>query len=189
MIHNGFLKWVKHNVAGAKGGNMIGYGIRPLRILIWCWLIALAAGVIGCGEARGANENTTKVVGPGGYYSLISKHRKKVPWEFCPGSNPFTVEPLLNEANALAQRSSISETQDQLILELNRRGNKPRDVYKFKYTPYLAMTVDSATIEALLASPIVVNIQEDVPAAPTWTGASRKSAPPDCRKKGLTGQA
>jgi subtilisin family serine protease len=68
-------------------------------------------------------------------------------------------------ASAIEQMGKIASTQDSILKELT--GHKISNSYKFKYTPYLSMTVDSAAIEALLASPYVEQVQEDTLSAPT----------------------
>ena len=62
----------------------------------------------------------------------------------------------MNSGNATAR------VQDQVISELGNKGHKLGRVYKYKYTPYIAMTVDSATLDALLSSPDVISVEEDM---------------------------
>jgi len=67
----------------------------------------------------------------------------------------------------IGQRARISRLQDQLhkvVARYNVRGSK-----RFKYIPYNAMEVDSTTLGALIANPLVVSIEEDVPVSPSLT--------------------
>lgn len=68
-------------------------------------------------------------------------------------------------SSARAQMSQIASAQESVLSGL--AGHKILHSYKFRYTPYLSMTVDSAALEALLASPDVQQIQEDTLSAPT----------------------
>ncbi|MBU0663448.1 MAG: S8 family serine peptidase [Proteobacteria bacterium] len=66
---------------------------------------------------------------------------------------------------ARAQMSQIASAQESVLRGL--AGHKILNSYKFRYTPYLSMTVDSAALDALLASPDVQQVQEDTLSAPT----------------------
>ena len=79
---------------------------------------------------------------------------------------PFIPESLLQETDKHAQRASRLHIQDQIITELESKGHKPSRVHKYKYAPYIAMTVDSATLDALLSSPDVISVEEDIPVPP-----------------------
>ena len=79
---------------------------------------------------------------------------------------PFTPESLLQETDKHAQRASRLHIQDQIISELESKGHKPGRVSKYKYIPFIAMTVDSATLDALLSSPDVISVEEDIPIPP-----------------------
>jgi len=68
---------------------------------------------------------------------------------------------------AVGQRTRISKMQDQLHEAVSK--HKVKGIKKFKYIPYTAMEVDSAALDALIANPLVVSIQEDIPVPPTLT--------------------
>lgn len=68
-------------------------------------------------------------------------------------------------SSAHVQMSQIASAQKSVLRGL--AGHKILHSYKFRYTPYLSMTVDSAALDALLASPDVQQIQEDTLSAPT----------------------
>jgi hypothetical protein len=69
---------------------------------------------------------------------------------------------MLQEKDMHEQRNATARVQEQVISELGNKGHKLGRVYKYKYTPYIAMTVDSATLDALLSSPDVISIEEDM---------------------------
>ncbi len=68
-------------------------------------------------------------------------------------------------SSARAQMNQIDSAQESVLRGL--AGHKILNSYKFRYTPYLSMTVDSAALDSLLASPDVQQIQEDTLNAPT----------------------
>jgi subtilisin family serine protease len=59
------------------------------------------------------------------------------------------------------QRDKTKHIQNQIITEIERKGRKPGRIHKYKYTPYIAMTVDTETLDAIFASPDIVNVEED----------------------------
>jgi hypothetical protein len=78
----------------------------------------------------------------------------------------FTPEPLLQETDKHAQRASTLRIQDQVVTQLEAKGHKLRSIRKYKYTPHIAMTVDSTTLDALISSPDVISVEEDIPIPP-----------------------
>jgi len=66
---------------------------------------------------------------------------------------------LLNAAKVQAQRVLINQTQDSLMKELT--GYDPASLKRFEHTPYVAMKVNAAGLEALRQSPNVINIHKD----------------------------
>jgi len=65
------------------------------------------------------------------------------------------------------QRIAASDIQDRLLAELGSKGHEPGLVHKYKYTPHIAMTVDSEALNALLSSEHTVSVEEDILLAPT----------------------
>lgn len=82
----------------------------------------------------------------------------------------FQPEGLLSGPQAAkAQQARISRIQTQLQEAVSRHHVK--SVKKFKHLPFIAMKVDSAALDALMANSLVVSIEEDVPVPPTLTGS------------------
>ncbi len=80
---------------------------------------------------------------------------------------PFSAEAAPSARDATDRRSAITKAQDRVLRELAARGLKPAALHKYRYTPYMAMTVGAEALEALAASPDVAGIEEDVPARPS----------------------
>jgi subtilisin family serine protease len=78
-----------------------------------------------------------------------------------------TFQPMADTAAAPAreQMRQIASAQESVLTEV--AGYNVSKSYKFKYTPYISMTVDSAALDTLLASPDVADVQEDTLSAPT----------------------
>jgi subtilisin family serine protease len=83
-------------------------------------------------------------------------------------------ESRLGAREAEAQRARLLSRQHSLLAELGARqqngtsaGAGVQAVALFKIIPFLAMTVDPAALQRLLASRQVVSVQEDVPLEPT----------------------
>ena len=157
---------------------------------VWILSVVLAFFAI-TGFARGAwaqaaAEGELKVTSAGGYKGLLSKTESAGAVKVIVRVRAsFTPEPALTKKNAEAQRGAIRKAQNALITELSRAGLKPEAIHKYEYVPYVAMMVDRATLRALVASPNVTSVQEDVaspPAAPQpgWSmpliGATRMQA-------------
>ncbi len=77
---------------------------------------------------------------------------------------PFVPEGSLSEQEAVDQRARISRMQDQLCAALSQYNAK--NFKRFKYTPSMAMEVDSTALRVLISSPLVMSLKEDVPIPP-----------------------
>ena len=138
------------------------------QILVSYLIIAAIVAYFNFGQANAGNGNEAKVTSHGGYTGLFSKAQDKGAVKIIVRVRaPFTPEPLMQEKGLQKQRSMNAQTQNQVIAELEGKGHKPGSIYKYKYTPYIAMTVDSAALDALLSSPDVISIEEDIPVPPT----------------------
>ncbi len=78
---------------------------------------------------------------------------------------PFVSDGLLSTQEAIDQQIRISGMQDQLCAAISKYNVK--GVKRFKYTPYIAMEVDSTALRALIDNPLVLSVEEDAPAPPT----------------------
>ncbi len=68
-------------------------------------------------------------------------------------------------ASAMTQMNEISSAQKATLRDV--AGHKVSNSHNFRYTPHISMTVDSAALTALLASPNVEEVQEDKLSVPT----------------------
>jgi subtilisin family serine protease len=118
-------------------------------------------------QASASDGNEGKVTSPGGYNLLRSKSLDKGSVKIIVKvRTAFTPEPLLRETDKHIQRALMSQIQNQVVAELEAKGRKLRSVRKYKYTPHIAMKVDSATLDALISSPDVISVEEDIPIPP-----------------------
>jgi hypothetical protein len=130
-------------------------------------VFTVISGYFQHGQAEAAGVKEAKVTSPGGHSRLHSKSQNKGSVKIIVRVRaPFIPESLLQETDKHAQRASRLHIQDQIITELESKGHKPGRVSKYKYAPFIAMTVDSATLDALLASRDVISVEEDIPIPP-----------------------
>jgi subtilisin family serine protease len=133
-------------------------------LLVSCLIIVAMVAYFHPRMAGAANGNEEKVTSQGGYTHLQSKSQNKGSVKVIVKVRaPFTPESLLQEKDMHEQRAGTLRIQDRVIGELEGKGHKPGRVHKYKYTPYIAMTVDSTTLDALLSSPDVISVEEDIP--------------------------
>jgi len=99
----------------------------------------------------------------------------------------FKPEGKLTSAQVLTQRENIQNTQDKLLQAILSDGLEPS--HKFKYIPFMAMTVNKNALENLRDSPLVKSIEEDV-AVPFVLSDSTgiMGANPEAFSFGYTGQ-
>ncbi len=145
---------------------MVSRVFKSVHAVLLSWaFVAVAMMVIGPAQAAGVQVGgPAKVTSPGGYSSLATKAQRPGGVKVIVGANaPFSPEAVLSKTAFEAQRTAIVSAQDKVVSELQSAGLKPASHYKFKYVPYLAMTLDSASLNKLIASSNVLNIQEDVP--------------------------
>jgi|GEM_PF-3309146 len=137
-------------------------------VRVSCLIISVMMGHVLYAKAEAANGNEAKVTSPGGYVHLYSKSQDKgVVKVIVKVRASFSPESLLHESNLHEQRTEILRTQNQVITELGSKGHKPSRVHKYKYTPHIAITVDSAALDALLLLTDVISVEEDILVPPT----------------------
>ena len=78
---------------------------------------------------------------------------------------PFVPDGQLSAQEATDQQARISQMQDQLCEALSAYPIK--GIKRFKYTPYIAMEVDSTALRALIDNSLVLSLEEDTPVPPT----------------------
>jgi len=167
---------------------MFGYLKHIHIILVCCFIIMVAVGCFHVGHADGANGNEAKIANPGGYNRLFLKSQEtgfvriivKV-------RAPFTPEPRLRQTEMQLQRDKTKHIQDHIITEIERKGHKPRSIRKYKYTPHIAMTVDSATLDALISSPDVISVEEDIPVPPLLDSSVPRIGATQLHENSVTG--
>jgi subtilisin family serine protease len=126
-------------------------------------LIALLClGLAGFAYGQPSPSELAKVVGQGDYSALTAKiaatgaARVIITLEM-----PFA--PVADSASqeSREQVDRIASLQGVILTEM--APHNVTDQYKFTYVPQLVMTVKATALQALLASPLVRSVQEDVP--------------------------
>jgi subtilisin family serine protease len=159
------------------------------RVLISYLIITAIVGYVNCGQAEAANGNEAKVTTPGGYFHLHSQAQNKGSVKIIVRiSAPFTPESRLQERDKHSQRADTARVQNQVVTELESKGYKPGRVHRYKYTPYMAMTVDSETFDALLSSPDVISVEEDIPVPPALDLSVPRIGATDLHASSITGE-
>ena len=157
-------------------------------VLVPCFIISLMVGLAWSRQASAGSGNESKVTSQGGYASLSSKAQHKGAVKVIVRIRiPFTPEPMLQEKGVGEQRSLNAQAQDRVIAELEGKGHKPGLLYKYKYTPFIAMTVDGPALDALLASPDVVSVEEDIPVPATLDQSVPRIGAAQLHASGVTG--
>ena len=156
--------------------------------LLFLFLFGIVVFLPCSGHALVAAEFAGKVKSADGYNALRAKAEKngsvriivKVDASFSPRAS------VTNEA-ASHQRAGILSSQEQLLASLRSAGRNPLQAYKYKHTPYIAMTVDSRTLDAVLQSGTSVTVHEDVPHFPSLDKSVPLIGADTLQKAGLTG--
>jgi len=77
----------------------------------------------------------------------------------------FKAEGNLSTPGVIAQRNAIADAQTAVIRPL--MGMNATNVKKYRYVPYMAMTVNATALQALAKNPKLAGISEDVAVPPT----------------------
>lgn len=136
---------------------------RPLFFVLHFIFILFIAAYLPAAHADTAYGQRLKVISPGGYRGLLTKFEdgswaKVIVKVAAASPSESLLQPGETEEHAVRRRGA----QDQVLADLEARGHKPTHVYRYKYTPYIAMTIDGNSLEALLQSPQVIVVEEDV---------------------------
>jgi len=159
-------------------------------VITFAAVIVAVSFVFQSAHAQATNTVRKKVVSAGGYDALVSKAQAKGKVRILVKVNiPYEPERALMSGTAVqSQRAAIGNAQGKIVADLARQGLKPDKLHKYTFVPYLAMTVDRATLETLLASDEVAGIQEDVPVPPMEAGWDIERIGADTlQAKGITG--
>lgn len=103
-----------------------------------------------------------KIAAPANYDALASKAEQtgsvrliaKVDAPFRPMDRP-------DSPDSQRQMNGIATAQDAVLSSL--KPFNPKASHKYSYSPYLFVEVDSPALQALLASPLVLEVHEDIP--------------------------
>ncbi len=150
---------------GAEVYRPAGLLLRASPVRLSALLILLATGAAQAVDSKGTDPPATKAPAAN-YEALLEKaltaDRVRVIVRL---QVQFAAEGrLANPKAVMDQRLSIARTQDSLLQRLQPYAMG--SVKRFKYSPYIAMEVDAAALEALRASPEVADIVEDVAVPP-----------------------
>ena len=84
------------------------------------------------------------------------------------------------------QREKFRNSQDALLQEMS--SSMPDNYHKFKYIPFMAMTVKQNALDRIISSPMVTSIQEDVPEYATlYESTGIIDVDPEAYNAGFTG--
>jgi subtilisin family serine protease len=160
---------------------------RIEKIVLVSFLI-ISAMLVLHGHALADEGNKKKVVSKGGYGLLHSKSLDKGSVKVIVKiKTAFAPESSLRENDKYAQRASLMQMQDQVVSRLKAEGHRLRSVRKFKYTPFIAMKVDSTALDALIFSPDVISVEEDIPVPPALDLSVPRIGATQLHAKSLTG--
>jgi subtilisin family serine protease len=119
---------------------------------------------------------SAKIAAPEGYQALASKIARTGSVRLIVRINtPFQPMARPESQSSRIQLDRIASVQDSVLSDL--AAFNLRASYKYRYIPYLFLEVDEKALQALLASPLVVDVQEDNPRFPTLDGVGRIGAP------------
>lgn len=83
---------------------------------------------------------------------------------------PFEPEGRLGPSARIAQRKQIAASADRLLTEM--RGSGARENRRFRFIPFLALTVDAAALRVLQRSPLVRSVSDDQAATPVMESSN-----------------
>ena len=157
-------------------------------VLTFLSLLGIIVFLPDSGHALVAAEFAAKVQSRDGYATLRTKAVNtgsvriivKVDAAFSPRAS-------VTEETASHQRAGILASQEQLLTALADARNTPKQIYKYKYTPYIAMTVDAQTLDAILQSGSSVTVHEDRPHPPALDKSVPLIGADTLQNAGLTG--
>ncbi|HEY3276746.1 MAG TPA: S8 family serine peptidase [Syntrophorhabdaceae bacterium] len=134
-------------------------------------LIGLLVLLSCSGYAFGLDTWEKKAASPGGYSGLIRKIQERGKIKILAGVKvEYALETQLSGTARKIQRDRIKSAQKKVMEDLGLRGLAPERARAYTYVPYLALTVDRAALDTLLASEGITHVEEDIPVPPTQPG-------------------
>jgi len=82
----------------------------------------------------------------------------------------FQAESRRSASGVITQRNAIADARSAVVKSL--AGRNAANIKEYQYVPYLAVTVNAATLQALAKNPVVREISEDVLVPPTLAGST-----------------
>lgn len=157
-------------------------------VLVFLFSLGVVALSPGSGQALVAAEFAAKVQSADGYTALRSKAEKTGSVRIIVKVDaPFSADTAATGEAASNQRAGIRSSQDQLLTALGSARKTPMQSYKYKHTPYMAMTVDASTLDAILQSDHSVTVHEDMRHRPTLDKSVPLIGANTLQEAGLTG--
>jgi subtilisin len=143
-----------------KSKGLLKRRIFRLVVISFAFLSLFSPGNAPAAEGQG---------GPKDYSELLSKAQAAGSVRIIVSLDmPFVPEGLLSTSQeAVDQQGRISRLQDQLHGAVSQYDVK--HIKRYQYIPYTAMEVDSTALSALIANPLVISVEEDIPVPPTLT--------------------
>ncbi|MBF0342903.1 MAG: S8 family serine peptidase [Nitrospirae bacterium] len=137
------------------------YSNRGLLLIVAALTLLILFGHAEFGSAAEPTSTPfSKISTAGGYERLAAMAQKngsvKIIIKVNVQSQPMGQ---LSESEAASHMSHIAQAQDKVLEKLS--GQNVIDYHKYQFIPYIAMTVDKAALDALLAIPEVEKIEED----------------------------
>ena len=166
--------------------------LRRLQLMTVVLVFIVSFGMVafspGSGQALVSTEFAAKVKSPEGYAPLRSKAQNSGSVRIIVKVDaPFSSLHLPGTKAASSQRAGIGASQDRLLTVLGSAGKTPLQVYRYKHTPYMAMTVDASTLDAILQSDNSVTVHEDMPHHPALDKSVPLIGANTLQAAGLTG--
>jgi subtilisin family serine protease len=132
------------------------------RTIVSLFSVLFVMFFIAYSQAEPVQKDKHKITSPGGYDRLKTQALSgtiKVIVQVDAASAP---EEGLSEKQVEDQRARNKNAQDQVLAKLENKGHRPLHVRKFKYIPFVAVSVDIAALDDLLSFPDVIEVEEDV---------------------------
>ena len=157
-----------------------------LLAFITCILLSTIMFGVASGQPL-AKAEKDKVLSASGYQGLVSQVSQsgtvriivRVDTPFRPFSDPMAVDSIQQQSNILSAQKTLLATVVSF---------EPKNVHQYRYVPYIAMEVDASALEAVLASPLALEVHEDRPVALSLDLSVPRISAPVVWNKGYKGE-